>query len=104
MVLVTTSGVEEAKQIAQNLLEKQLVACVNIVSNVHSSFCWKGKIEHRDESLMIIKSKSETFYKLVETVRGLHSYEIPEILAVPVQSGFIEYLTWRDQVIKPKIV
>lgn len=100
VVLVTTSSVKEAEQIAQTLLEKRLAACINIVRGVHSRFWWKGKIEQCDEVLMIIKSKSEVFDELVESVRAIHSYQVPEILAVPVQRGFTEYLTWIDHVIR----
>ncbi len=98
VVLVTTSNVKEAEQIAQRLLEKRLAACVNIIPKVHSRFWGKGKIERCDEALMIIKSKSETFEELVESVRAVHSYQVPEILAVPVQSGFTEYLSWIEDV------
>ena len=100
VVLVTTSSVEKAEQIVQTLLEKRLAACVNIVPCVHSRFWWKGKIERCDETLMIIKSKSEVFDELVESVRALHPYEVPEIIAVPVQRGFTEYLAWIDHIIK----
>ena len=100
VVLVTTSNVKEADKIAQTLLEKRLAACINIVPCIHSRFWWKGKIEHCDETLMIIKSKSEVFDELVESVRAIHSYQVPEILAVPVQRGFTEYLAWIDEVIK----
>ena len=100
VVLVATSSVKEAEQIAQTLLEKRLVACINIVPCVHSRFWWRGKIEHCDEALMIIKSKSEVFDELVESVRAIHSYKVPEILAVPVHRGFAEYLAWMDGVIK----
>ena len=100
VVLVTTSSVEEAEQIAQTILQKRLAACVNIVPCVHSRFWWRGKIERSDETLLVIKSKSEVFDKLVESVRAVHSYEVPEILAVPVQYGFTEYLSWIKGVIK----
>lgn len=92
VVLVTTSSVKEAEQIAQTLLEKRLAACINIVPYVHSRFRWKRKIERCDEALMIIKSKSELFDKLVESVKTIHSYQFPEILAVPIQRGVTEYL------------
>ena len=100
VVLVTTSSAKEAEQIAQTLLEKRLVACINILPRVHSRFWWKGKIEHSDEALMIVKSKSEVFDELVEAVSAIHSYQVPEILAVPVQSGFNKYLAWMDEVIE----
>lgn len=100
VVLVTTSSVKEAEKIAQTLLEKRLAACTNIVPGVHSRFWWKEKIERCDETLMIIKSKSEVFDELVESVRAVHSYQVPEIVAVSIQRGFTGYLAWIDEVIK----
>ncbi len=102
MVLVTTPSVKEAEKIAQTLLEKRLAACINIVPRVHSRFWWKGKIEHSDETLMIIKSKGEVFDEIVESVRAVHTYQIPETIAVPVERGFTEYLVWTDEAIKCK--
>lgn len=97
VVFVTTSSVKEAEQIAQALLEKRLVACINIVLCVHSRFWWKGKIERCDEALLIIKSKNELFNKLVESIRSVHSYDVPEIIAVPIERGFAEYLAWMEK-------
>lgn len=97
VVLVTTSSVKEAEQIAQELLEKRLAACINIIPCVHSRFWWKGTIERCDEALMIIKSRSKVFDELAKSVRAIHSYQVPEIIAVPVQRGLTEYLAWIDQ-------
>ena len=91
---------KEAEQIAQTLLQRRLAACVNIIPEVHSRFWWEEKIEHCDETLMIIKSKGEVFDELVESVRAIHSYKTPEILAVPIHHGFTEYLAWIAEVIK----
>ncbi len=100
IVLVTASSVKEAEQIAQTLLQRRLAACINIIPEVHSIFWWEEKIEHCDETLMIIKSKGEVFDELVESVRAIHSYKTPEILAVPIQHGFTEYLAWIAEVVK----
>jgi periplasmic divalent cation tolerance protein len=100
VIFVTTSSVEEAEKITQALLKKRLAACINIVPCVHSRFWWKGKIERCDEALMIIKSKDEVFDELVESVRAIHTSQVPEILALPLQRGFTEYLAWIDQIIK----
>lgn len=85
-----------------NTTRTAISSCINIVPGIHSRFWWKGKIECCDETLMIIKSQSEVFDELVESVRAVHSYQVPEIIAVPVQRGFIEYLSWIDQAIKCK--
>ncbi|MFQ6063963.1 MAG: divalent-cation tolerance protein CutA [Candidatus Bathyarchaeia archaeon] len=97
VVLVTTSSVKEAEQIAQELLKKRLAACINTIPTVQSRFWWKGRIERCDEALMIIKSRSELFDELAESVRAIHSYQVPEIIGVPVQQGLTEYLDWIDK-------
>jgi len=100
VVLVTTPDVKEAERIGQTLLGKRLAACVNIMPSIRSRFWWRGQIERCDETLIIIKSKSEVFDEIVESVRAIHSYEVPEILALPVKDGFSEYLAWIDDAVK----
>jgi len=91
VVLVTTSGAKEAEQIA-NTTRKATSSLYKHCTLCSLKILWKGKIERCDEGLMIIKSKSEVFDELVESVRATHSYQVPEILVVPVQRGFTEYL------------
>jgi periplasmic divalent cation tolerance protein len=100
IVFTTTSSVEEAEKIAQDLLEKRLAACVNIIPRIHSRFWWNGKIERSEETLLIIKSKDEVFDELVESVRAIHTYQVPEILALPLRRGFTEYLAWIDDLVR----
>lgn len=102
VVLVTTSNQKEAEKIAQKLLKNRLAACVNIMPKIHSKFQWKGRIENSTETLMIIKSKSALFDQLVDTVKSSHSYQVPEILALPVRQGFKKYLHWIDTVTEQK--
>jgi periplasmic divalent cation tolerance protein len=92
--MVTTPSKQEAKKIAQKLLKKRLIACANITGPVSSIFHWSGKIEHAEEYLVFMKSRKELFEKLAETVKALHSYEVPEILALPVVDGSRGYLEW----------
>jgi len=94
LILVTTADKAEAEQISQHLVEEKLIACCNIVSPIVSLFFWKGKIEKEQESLMIIKSISNNFDKIVQKVKKLHSYETPEIIALPIILGSEEYLNW----------
>jgi periplasmic divalent cation tolerance protein len=101
IVYVTTTNKAEAEKIAQTLLTKRLIACVNIVGPVSSYFYWNGKIDSAEEFLMIMKSRVDLFGVLEECVRGLHSYEVPEIVAVPIVEGSKAYFDWLDGVLKP---
>lgn len=92
MVIVTVSNREEADKIASCLLDKRLIACVNIIGPVCSFYWWSGKIEKANERILLMKSRSDLFRRLVETVKSLHSYEVPEIIALPVINGYEAYL------------
>ena len=94
IVLVTIATKEEAEKIVQHLLNEKLIACGNIVGPVTSFFRWSGKIERAEEYLALMKSRKNLFAKLSEAVKALHSYEVPEILAVPVVEGSKAYLDW----------
>jgi periplasmic divalent cation tolerance protein len=93
-VIVTTANKQEAEKIAQHLLNKRLIACANIIGPVTSLFHWSGKTEHAEEYLALLKSRNDLFEKLTETVKALHSYDVPEILAIPVVGGSKEYVDW----------
>ena len=92
IVIVTTPSKQEAEKIAQRLLDERLIACANIIGPVSSLFRWSGKIERAEEYLMLLKSRKDLFEKLAETVKALHSYEVPEILVLPVVGGSEAYL------------
>jgi periplasmic divalent cation tolerance protein len=92
--MVTTAGREEAETIVQRLLEARLIACANIIGPVSSHFHWSGKMEKAEEYLILMKSRKDLFEKLSETVKALHSYEVPEILALPVVEGSKAYMDW----------
>ncbi|MCW4019530.1 MAG: divalent-cation tolerance protein CutA [Candidatus Bathyarchaeota archaeon] len=94
VVLVTTSSKPEAENIAQQLLEAKLIACANIVGPVSSHFRWEGKEEQAEEFLLLMKSRLDLFEALSAQVRALHSYEVPEVLALPVAAGSKTYLDW----------
>jgi periplasmic divalent cation tolerance protein len=97
VVYVTAPGEEEAEKIAGVLLENKLAACVNIVRGVRSIYRWQGKIEDGAEVLMIVKSRREHFERLQATVKQLHSYSVPEIIALPVVEGSEGYLQWLKE-------
>lgn len=96
-VLTTTASKGEAERIAQALLERRLAACVQIVGPVESLYWWHGKIERSEEWLCIAKSEHALFKHIEETIKSLHSYEVPEILAVPVVAGSESYLRWLSE-------
>jgi periplasmic divalent cation tolerance protein len=96
VILVTASSEEEAKKIAQSLVEKRLVACVNIIKDVQSVFRWKGKISDEKELLLIIKTRKKLYKNVEEEIKTLHAYEVPEIIALPIISGSKDYLYWVD--------
>jgi len=94
IIIITTAGREEAETIVQRLLEARLIACANIIGPVSSHFHWSGKMEKAKEYLILMKSRKDLFEKLSETVKALHSYEVPEILALPVVEGSKAYMDW----------
>ena len=94
IVLVTTATKQEAEKITQHLLDLKLIACGNIIGPVASIFRWSGKMEKVEEYLTIMKSRRDLFGKITEEVKALHSYEVPEILALPVTEGSKGYLDW----------
>jgi periplasmic divalent cation tolerance protein len=94
IVLITVSGEEEAANIATELVKAGLAACANIIRGVRSIYRWEGKTEDGSEVLMIVKTRSDLFEGLAAKVRQLHSYSVPEIIAVPVIKGLEDYLDW----------
>lgn len=94
VVLVTAGSEEEATSIARDLVEKKLVACVNILPGVRSVFQWEGKVTEECEYLLIAKTVSQAFEGVVVAVKSLHSYSVPEVIALPIQQGLPEYLSW----------
>ena len=96
VVLSTCGSAQEAEKIARTLVEKRLAACVNIVPGMRSVYHWKGAIEDASEWLLLIKSKRELFEKLCAELAGLHSYETPEIVALPIVEGSGSYLNWME--------
>ena len=100
IVLVTTANKVEAEKIAETLLKEKLIACANIINPVTSFFHWSGKVERAEECLVVMKSRLDLFAELADRLKGLHSYEVPEILALPIVEGSKAYLDWMGEVLK----
>jgi periplasmic divalent cation tolerance protein len=94
IVLITAGPGEEATAIATALVDEHLAACVNIVSEVRSLFFWEGKTQDAREALLICKSRRPLLEKLITRVKALHSYTVPEIIALPIVAGSRDYLDW----------
>ena len=93
-IITTTATADDAQRIARALVEQRLAACVQIVGPIESVYRWQGKIEIAGEFQCWIKTRSDLFDRVEQTIRQLHSYEVPEILAVPVVAGSQKYLDW----------
>lgn len=96
IVFSTCGSEEEARKLAGTLIEKRLAACVNITAPVNSVYRWKGVVEEAHEWLLIIKSRRERFEDIRAALETAHSYELPEVLAIPVLDGSPNYLTWLE--------
>ena len=98
VVFITASGEDEAANIARALVEGRLAACVNIARNLRSIYSWQGKVEDESEVLMIVKTQKKLFNSLAQKVREMHSYTVPEIIALSIVEGSEDYLKWLKEV------
>ena len=103
LVFMAAASEAEAQKVSLMLLEKHLIACANILGPVESMFWWQGKIDTAKEYYVIMKSDEKLFKKLSETVKKVHSYDVPEILAVPIVKGWQPYLRWLNNSLKPAL-
>jgi len=102
IILVTAKDKQEAEKISQSLLKERLIACANILSPVTSFFHWSGQTEKAVECLIVMKSRRDLFEQVADHVKRLHSYEVPEVLALPIVDASKVYLDWMSVVLKPK--
>ena len=97
VVLCTCGSPDEAEKIARHLVEKQLAACVNVVPGIRSIYRWQGKVVDATEVLLIIKTRQDLFEPLRAEITAVHSYEVPEIIALPIGDGSEAYLSWLGE-------
>ena len=98
VVFITASDEDEAVKIARSLVEAKLASCVNIIKNIRSVYRWEATVEDEPEVLMVAKTRKTLFHELMKKVKELHSYSVPELIALPIVEGSEDYLQWLRNV------
>lgn len=97
VILITCPNRREGKKIARHLVKQRLVACVNIIEKINSVFWWQKRVDLANEVLLIAKSKKSLMPKVIRQVKSLHSYQIPEVIALPIVAGNKDYINWINE-------
>jgi len=97
IIFITASSDEEAGNIAKTLVTEKLVACVNIIPGIRSTYWWEGKVCQEDEVMLLAKTVNSLFPAVMNRVKSLHSYEVPEIISFPIAEGFPDYVRWIEK-------
>ncbi len=97
LIYITCENTEEAESIASALLQERLIACANIIERIQSMYWWKGEIQKDTETLLIAKTTEALVEKLIDTVTTIHSYECPCVVALPIDDGNPEFLSWIEK-------
>jgi len=100
VIFVTVGNKIEAGKIADKLIKDKLVACVNVVDKIKSLFWWQGRVDNATEVLLIAKSKKNKLTKIIKAVKSVHSYDLPEIIALPIIGGYKPYLDWINESVR----
>lgn len=101
VVFITAGSEEEGLKISRILVEERAVACVNLLPGIRSIFQWEGKVREEQEVLLVAKTVSGAFDRVASLVSANHSYDVPEIIALPIQQGSTEYLSWMREMTTP---
>jgi len=96
VIYSTTGTIQDAKKIAHTLVEEKLVACVNIIPKIESIYRWQGKIEEEEECVLLAKTTDKNVDNAVRRIKELHSYDVPDIVVLPVIAGLKEYLSYVE--------
>jgi periplasmic divalent cation tolerance protein len=99
-IYTTTENQDDARMIAQRVVGKRLAACAQVVGPITSTYWWEGVIEEAEEWLCIVKSRKDLYDRLEEAILDVHSYDVPEIVAVPIVSGSQSYLQWLNKEVR----
>ncbi len=102
VALSTVGTAGDAERIARALVERRLAACVNVVPKVVSVYRWKGEVHRDEERLLVIKTRRERLDALREALVGIHPYEVPELVALPIEAGHEPYLAWLDEAVRAR--
>lgn len=94
LVLCTCPDEDSARQLSEFIVQEKLAACVNIVNPISSIFAWQGRIHTERESLLLIKTTERAYSALEQAIKQQHPYDVPEIIAIPIQQGSADYLNW----------
>lgn len=97
IIKCTTANKNDAEYIAKELVQKKLIACCNIIPQITSIYEWENKLYNEEESLMIMKTRTDLFEKIESEIKKLHKYTTPEIICIPIVKGSKEYLSWIDE-------
>jgi len=100
LVITTSPDAPSAESLASTLVERGLAACINIIPNIRSVYMWKGERVTGTENILLIKTLATCYNQLEKTIESLHPYELPEIIAVPIETGLAEYLAWIGEIQK----
>jgi len=101
MIFITAANTDEAHEISLALVEEKFVACANTVGAISSTYWWDGQIENADEQLIVCKTLASHLDAVVAWVKSMHSYEVPEIIALPIIGGNPDYLKWIEESVRP---
>lgn len=101
VVLCTVGSAEDAERIAEEVVARGLAACVNVVPGLVSIYRFKGKLERDEERLLVIKTRADRFEALREAIVAMHPYDVPEVIALPIEAGHAAYLAWLDESVDP---
>jgi periplasmic divalent cation tolerance protein len=97
LIYSTAEDIQQARNIAHVLIQEKLAACVNILPQVESIYRWKDKIEEDTECIVFAKTSDKNKEKIIQRIKQLHSYEVPDIICIPIVSGYKKYLEWVDE-------
>ena len=99
LIFTTCANKEEARAMAKELVQQKLAACVNILPEIESFYMWEDAVQNEQETKLLIKTKSEKMNQVIQTIKSLHSYEVPEVQVVDVATGNLAYFNWMDEVL-----
>lgn len=98
-VFTTLDKKDAADQMAREVVEKRMAACAQVIGPINSTYWWQGKVEVSEEWLCLMKTTQDLYKGLEETIKTIHSYDVPEIIAVPIVEGHADYLNWLEKVV-----